>query len=189
MARKALAFLLLLGAQAFAGAAFAAAGPDGFENLDKLEGRLVGALDADVGQPGGPATHIDRRLKLKPCPAPVTIDPPALGAVALRCEALGWRIRVPLTHAAGTATAPGASFVPVTAPAAAAAAASSQPVVIKRGDPVELSATRDGFTVTTQAVAQEDGRIGGRIRVRPSDKGAIVIGDVVDTGRVNVTSF
>lgn len=181
MARKALAFLLLLGAQAFAGAAFAAAGPDGFENLDKLEGRLVGALDADIGQPGGPAAHIDRRLKLKPCPAPVTIDPPALGAVALRCETLGWRIRVPLTRGAGTAAA-AAAFVPV-------AAAPAQPVAIKRGDPVELTATRDGFTVTTEAVAQEDGRIGGRIRVRPSDKGAIVIGEVVDSGRVRVTSF
>ena len=181
MARKALAFLLLLGTQVMAGPAFAAAGADGFENLDRLEGRLVGALNADVGQPGGPATHIDRRLKLQPCPVPATIDPPALGAVALRCEPLGWRIRIPLTHGTGTA-APGAGFVPV------AAAAPSQPVAIKRGDPVELAATRDGFTVTTQAVAQEDGRIGGRIRVRP-EKGNIIIGEVVDAGRVRVTSF
>lgn len=181
MAREALAFLLLLGTQLIAAPATAATGPDGFENLDKLEGRLVGALDADVGQPGGPATHIDRRLKLQPCPTPVTIDPPALGAVALRCEPLGWRIRIPLTHGTGTA-APGVAFMPV------AAAAPSQPVAIKRGDPVELTATRDGFTVTTQAVAQEDGRIGGRIRVRP-DKGNIIIGEVVDAGRVRVTSF
>ncbi len=182
MARKARAFLLLLGMQVIAAPASAAAGPDGFENLDRLEGRLVGALNADVGQPGGPSTHIDRRLKLQPCPAAVTIDPPALGAVALRCEALGWRIRIPLTHGAGTAAATGAAVVPV------AAAAPSQPLVIKRGDPVELAATRDGFTVTTQAVAQEDGRIGGRIRVRP-DKGNIIIGEVVDAGRVRVTSF
>ena len=181
MARKVLAFLLLLSTQVVAAPASAVTGPDGFENLDKLEGRLVGALDADVGQPGGPATHIDRRLKLQPCPTPVTIDPPALGAVALRCEPLGWRVRIPLTHGAGTA-APGATLVPV------AAAASSQPLAIKRGDPVELAATRDGFTVTTQAVAQEDGRIGGRIRVRP-EKGNIIIGEVVDAGRVRVTSF
>jgi len=181
MARKAPAFLLLLGAQLGAGQAVAAAGPDGFEDLARLEGRLVGALDADVGQPGGPANHIDSRLKLKPCPAPVTIDPPALGAVALRCEPLGWRIRVPLTRSATT----GASV-------AQAAASPAQPLsspVIKRGDPVELAASSNGFTVTTEAVAQEDGRLGGRIRVRPGDKGAIVIGEVVDAGRVRVTSF
>ncbi len=181
MARKALAFFLLLGAST---AAHAAIDASGFEDLDKLEGRLVGALDADVGKPGGPLTHIDRRLKLKPCPAPVTIDPPALGAVALRCEALGWRIRVPLMKAPGQAAT--ATYV---APAAAQAAASLGPAVIKRGDPVELAASSNGFTVTTAAVAQEDGRLGGRIRVKPNDKGAIVIGEVVDTGRVRVTSF
>jgi flagella basal body P-ring formation protein FlgA len=181
MARKALAFLLiLLGAQP-------ALGAGGFEDLDKLEGRLVGALDADIGKPGGPATHIDRRLKLQPCPTPVTIDPPALGAVALRCEALGWRIRVPLTRVPGQAAvgnAVGASSL-----LAANPAQPLQPAVIKRGDPVELAATSNGFTVTTAAVAQEDGRLGGRIRVRPGDKGAIVIGEVVDAGRVRVTSF
>jgi flagella basal body P-ring formation protein FlgA len=100
----------------------------------------------------------------------------------LRCEPLGWRIRVPLTRSQVQVAA-----MAVGAPVAATG--SSQPPVIKRGDPVELAATRDGFTATTQAVAQEDGRIGGRIRVRPSDKGAIVIGEVVDAGRVRVTSF
>ena len=75
MARKALAFFLLLVAPV---AAHAATDASGFEDLDKLEGRLVGALDVDVGKPGGPLTHIDRRLKLKPCPVPATIDPPAL---------------------------------------------------------------------------------------------------------------
>ncbi len=181
MAREALAFLLIMGAQVAAAPAFAAAGADGFENLDKLEGRLIGALDAGIGQPGGPATHIDRRLKLQPCPVAATIDPPALGAVALRCEPLGWRIRVPLTKTPGQVAA-------MTAGVQAASPASLQPPVIKRGDPVELAATRDGFTVATEAVAQEDGRIGGRIRVRP-EKGNIVIGEVVDAGRVRVTSF
>ncbi len=90
-ARRWPSYLLLLGSPAYA-----AAGAGGFEDLDKLEARLVGALDVDVGQVGGPITHIDRRLKLQPCPVPAVIDPPALGAIALRCEPLGWRIRVPL---------------------------------------------------------------------------------------------
>ena len=74
-------------------------------------------------------------------------------------------------------------------PVAARAMPALGPAVIKRGDPVELAATDNGFTVTTEAVAQEDGRVGGRIRVKPVDKGAIVVGEVVDTGRVRVTSF
>jgi flagella basal body P-ring formation protein FlgA len=180
MARRALAFfLLLLGAQPV----LAAQGPGGFEDLDKLEGRLIGALDADIGKPGGPATHLDRRLKLQPCPVAATIDPPALGAVALRCEPLGWRIRVPLTRV------PTQAFVSQSAPTVIAAAQPQTPILIKRGDPVELAASSNGFTVTTAAIAQEDGRQGGHIRVRPGDKGTIVIGEVVDTGRVRVTSF
>lgn len=180
MARTALAFLILLSASP----AFAAAGPGGFEDLDRLEGRLVGALDIDIGQPGGPATHIDRRLKLQPCPVAVTIDPPALGAVALRCEPLGWRIRVPLMRQPGqvvAANGPAAAYGRPTQP--------MQPLAIKRGDPVELIAGTTGFSVSTAAVAQEDGRIGGRVRVKPEGKAAIVIGDVVDTGRVRIASF
>jgi flagellar basal body P-ring formation protein FlgA len=185
MARKALAFLTLIAAAP----AFAATNAGGFEDLDKLEGRLTGALDANVGQPGGPANHIDRRLKLQPCPTPATIDPPALGAVALRCEQLGWRIRVPIMR---LPTAPGQQ--PATGGQVIQAAYQPMqpqtPPVIKRGDPVQLVSGSGGFTVSTEATAQEDGRVGGRIRVKPADgKSQIVIGQVVDTGIVRVASF
>jgi flagella basal body P-ring formation protein FlgA len=182
MARRALALLLLLGCAA---PALAAADAYGFEDLARLQGRLVGALDADVGQPGGPVAPIDRRLKLKACPANVTIDPPALGAVALRCEPLGWRIRVPLVRLAGTAPAMASagSYAP------AQPMQPMQPALIKRGDPVELVAASSGFSVSTDAVAQEDGRLGGRIRVKPDQRGPIVIGEVVDSGRVRVSAF
>jgi len=178
MARRAFALILL----GVATPALASAGPDGFEDLTKLEGRVVGALDADVGQLGGPVTHLDRRLKLQPCPTPATIDPPALGAVAVRCEAIGWRIRVPLMRAATPS--------PVPVAYAAAPAQPQTPPVIKRGDPVQLVAESGGFSVSTEAVAQEDGRIGGRIRVKTDPvKGAVVVGEVIDTGRVRVSSF
>jgi flagellar basal body P-ring formation protein FlgA len=179
MTRKGLALILLLAGTP----AYAATDAAGFEDLTKLEGRLVGALDADVGSPGGPMTHIDRRLKLQPCPQAVTIDPPALGAVALRCESLGWRIRVPLMKV------PGAQAAPAAQAAIYQPAQPLTPPLIKRGDPVELIAGDGGFTVTTDAIAQEDGRLGGRIRVKPDNKGAIVIGMVEDSGRVRVSSF
>lgn len=178
MVNRALTLILLAGLAAPASAAVDAAG---FEDLAKLEGRLVGALDADIGTPGGPATRIDRRLKLQPCPSSVTIDPPALGAVALRCEALGWRIRVPLMKTPQQQA--------VVARAVYAPAQPLAPPVIKRGDPIELVASSNGFTVSTQAVAQEDGRLGGRVRVKADAKSQVIIGEVVDAGRVRVSSF
>lgn len=185
MTRKGLALILLLAAGS---PALAATNAAGFEDLDKLEGRLVGALDVDVGKPGGPLTHIDRRLKLQPCPQPATIDPPALGAVALRCEVLGWRIRVPLMKAPGqqAIASTGAVNAALYQPQPAQPLA---PPAIKRGDPVELFAGNGGFTVSTAAVAQEDGRLGGRIRVKANDRGQILIGQVEDAGRVRVASF
>jgi flagella basal body P-ring formation protein FlgA len=176
MARKALAFLLLLSGSP----AYAAAGAGGFEDLGKLEARLVGALDVDVGQPGGPIAHLDRRLKLQPCPVAAVIDPPALGAIALRCEPLGWRIRVPLMKTPTQTIA--------AAPAIYTPAQPATPPVIKRGDPVQLVAGTDGFSVTSQAVAQEDGQLGGAIRVKSDARGPVVIGRVEDAGRVRVAS-
>jgi len=177
MARKALAFLLiLLGSSP----AYAAAGAGGFEDLDKLEARLIGALDVDIGQVGGPITHLDRRLKLQPCPVPAVIDPPALGAIALRCEPLGWRIRVPLMKTPTQTIA--------AAPAIYTPSQPSTPPVIKRGDPVQLIASSDGFSVTSEAVAQEDGQLGGAIRVKSDARGPVVIGRVEDAGRVRVSS-
>lgn len=190
MTRWALAFSILAAGIAVAPAATparAATDALGFEDLGRLETRLTTALDAGIGVPGGPLTHIDRRVKLQPCPSPVTIDPPALGAVALRCEALGWRIRVPLMRLAGQ-TNPG-TVAGADGRALYAQAAPMAPPIIKRGDPVELAASQGGFTVTTQAVAQEDGRAGGRIRVKTDPRAPIIIGEVVDMGRVRVTSF
>lgn len=180
MTRQGLALILLIAGTP----AHAATDAAGFEDLTKLEGRVIGALDADIGTPGGPVTHLDRRLKLQPCPSPVTIDPPALGAVALRCEALGWRIRMPLMKAPGQQAA-----TAVASPAIYQPAPPMTPPLIKRGDPIELVAGAGGFTVSTAAIAQEDGRLGGRIRVKAGDKPQILIGMVEDGGRVRVSSF
>jgi flagella basal body P-ring formation protein FlgA len=144
-----------------------------FENINTLEARLVAALGADIGTPGGPVAPIDRRLKLARCPAPATIDPPALGAIAIRCEAIGWRIRVPLDRAA-TAAAP--------------MTAKAQPLV-RKGDPVELFVETASFSVSTGVIAQEDGAMGDRIRVRSDPKAPVMIAEVVDGGRVRVPGF
>ncbi|MDO6416558.1 flagella basal body P-ring formation protein FlgA [Sphingomonas sp. BIUV-7] len=171
----------------------AAAAP--FQNLEALESRLINALGAGVGEPGGLATPIDRRMKLATCPQPVTIDPPVMGAVALRCPAIGWRIRVPLQRLQGaapasySARAQGAGgYAAMAQPAAAKAAP-----VVRRGDPVDLIAETGGFSVSVTATAQEDGAPGSRIRVK-TDKGdhpqgQILFAEVIDAGRVRLPGF
>lgn len=145
----------------------------GFEDLGALETRLVAALGAGVGEAGGPASPIDRRLKLAACPAPAIFDAPRLGAVTISCEPLGWRIRVPLARTASVTMA----------------AAQAEPI-IRRGDQVEVVALGGAFSVSTLAVADEDGAIGEHIRLRGADrKGPPIFGQVLDDGRVAVTGF
>lgn len=155
--------------------ATAQAGP--FQDLAALERRLAIALGADIGQPGGPAAPIDRRMKLAACPAPVAIEPPFAGAVVLRCAEVGWRVRVPLL-------ARGAQMQQA-AMASAPRPARADPV-IRRGDPVEIRAGQPGFSVSSQMIADQDGAPGDRIRVRADAKSRPIIVEVVDIGLVRV---
>lgn len=160
---------LLLGA-AVAAPAFG----QGFENLEMLDSRIAAALGANVGEPGGPVAPLDRRLRLAACPEPATIDEPAMGALAVRCVALGWRIRVPLTGGGATVSR--------------AATARAEPV-IRRGDQVEVVALASNFSVSTTGVAEQDGAPGDRIRVRADRRSAPFIGQVTADGRVALPGF
>ncbi len=146
-----------------------------FEDIATLEARVIGALDAGIGAPGGPIAPIDRRLKLAACPAPATIDPPALGAVALRCAALGWRIRVPLNGASVAANSQ-------------KSAEKSVPT-IRRGDPVQLIADAGSFSVSSDGIADEDGVAGQRIRIKTDRARPPIVGEVVDIGLVRLAGF
>jgi flagella basal body P-ring formation protein FlgA len=151
----------------------------GFENLEMLDNRVAAALGANIGEPGGATTPIDRRLRLQACPQPVEIAEPIAGALAVRCAPLGWRIRVSLVPSASSRQT---------------AAARSQPQVraepvIHRGDQIELVAIAQGFTVSTLATADQDGAPGDRIRVRTERRNAPVIGQVLEDGRVALPGF
>jgi flagella basal body P-ring formation protein FlgA len=174
---------LILAAAAAAAATPAAA--QRFQDIDDLEQRVIAALGANIGEPGGPVRPVDRRLRLAQCPAALVVAEPALGAVAVRCEPLGWRIRVPLMRGDQNAEA-----APAPSPAAARPqrAARGQ-AVVRRGDPVALIVTSGSFTVSRQAVAEQDGAPGDRIRVRAEGRGASIIGQVLADGRVALTGF
>jgi flagella basal body P-ring formation protein FlgA len=152
----------------------------GFENLEMLDNRVAAALGANIGEPGGATTPIDRRLRLQACPQPVEIGEPIAGALAVRCAPLGWRIRVSVTPSAATRQV---------ATAAAPARQERADPVIHRGDQIELVAIAQGFSVSTLATADQDGAPGDRIRVRTERRSAPVIGQVLPDGRVALPGF
>ena len=149
-----------------------------FENLDLLDARIAAVLGAPMGEAGGAATRLDRRLRLAPCPQPAQIGEPIAGAVTVQCAAIGWRIRVPLAGG-GSVHAAAAPIAPVARP---------EPVV-RRGDQVELVASGRAFSVSTLAVAEQDGAPGDRIRVRTERRSAPVFGLVQSDGRVTLPGF
>lgn len=169
-----------------AGVLFAAApaAAQGFHDIDDLEQRVIAALGAHIGEPGGPARPIDRRLRLAACPAPVTVEGPQLGAMTVRCAPLNWRIRVPLARDPATAGAAPESGAPARVTRMARAAP-----VVRRGDPVALVVMSGGFTVSREAVAEEDGAAGERIRVRIEPRRPPIVGQVLPDGRVALTGF
>jgi flagellar basal body P-ring formation protein FlgA len=150
-----------------------AAHAQGFEDLAALDRKVAATLGADFGEPGGPARPIDKRLKLAACPQPAIVDAPAMGAVLVRCEPLGWRIRVALTRSASGSIQ---------------AEEKAEPI-IRKGDQVQLTALTGTFSVSTPAIAEQDGAPGDRIRVRFETKKGVMIGLVMPDGRVTLPGF
>ena len=151
------------------------------QDLDMLEAMVVGSLQAGIGQPGGPMAPIDRRMRLAACPTGIQIDPPTAGAVTVRCTTAGWRLRVPLTRAYNALAAVASTMAgqPATMPNAD----------VRRGDPIQLVAQGSSFSISIEAMAMEDGRIGNRIRVASAPKGAPMFAEVVDVGRARLIGF
>lgn len=169
------------------GAALAAVpGAGRFENLDRIDGLVAMTVGAGIGQPGGAAAPVDRRLRLQPCPQLPEVTGPVFGAAMVQCKALGWRIRVPLVGGGAAAAAP--AYVARGAYGRSAPVAQRE-VLIKKGDPVQLVAGGDAFTVSRLMVADEDGAAGDMIRVREDRKSAPVLAQVMENGIVRVPGF
>ena len=172
-------------ALAIAATTAAPAAAQSFEDIEALEHRVSAALGAGIGEPGGAARPIDRRLRLAACPGPISVEAPTLGAATVRCEQLGWRIRVPVVRDDAAQAAGESNWG---ASPAAARAARAAPVV-RRGDPVALVVISGSFTVSRQAVADQDGAPGDRIRVRTEPRAAPIIGQVLPDGRILMSGF
>lgn len=156
-----------------------------FENLDRIDSLVAMTVGANLGEPGGARAPVDRRLRLAACPAMPGVEGPTFGAAIVRCDALGWRIRVPLVAGATAAVAPSAPA----ARYAPAAHAVSKEAVVKKGDPVQLTAGNALFEVSRLMIADEDGAIGDTIRVREDRKSTPVMAKIVAMGVVRIPGF
>jgi flagella basal body P-ring formation protein FlgA len=174
-----IAFLPLAAALAVASSAHAQLALPPAQDLTQLEQIVVTTLGADVGQPGGPMAPIDRRMRLAACPIGIQIDPPSAGAVTVRCTTAGWRLRVPLMRATGSTASSGTD-------AGRAATANAD---VRKGDPVQLVAQGQSYSISVDATAMEDGVIGKRIRVSSVSKGSTLFAEVIDVGRVRLIGF
>jgi len=160
-----------------------------FENLDRLDSLVAMTVGATIGQPGGAAAPVDRRLRLAACPEMPDVSGPAFGAAIVQCKSIGWRIRVPLKAGAEQNAANAAAMVRSAAYGRAAIPARSKEMLIKRGDPVQLVAGGASFMVSRQMIADEDGAAGDMIRVRSDSKADPVLAQVMENGIVRVPGF
>lgn len=133
----------------------------GYQDLDALDARIESTL-GDLGA----AVPIDRRIRLAQCPEEPEISPPSAGALAVRCPALGWKIRVAVSGAQ-----------PSEIPAE---------VLVRRGDLVELVVRGAGFSASAPGTALDEGAAGRTVRVKIPTSATPVSAVVVGAGMVAV---
>ena len=129
-----------------------------YADLGAVARAVAAFTGAAQGAPGGAALPVDRRLRLAPCPAGLTLGWYGVrqDTVEVRCPVTrGWKLYVPLA-ASGANAAPAA------------------PAII-RGDAVTISVSGVGFAVSQPGEAIESGAIGAWIKVRGPGQGAPVL--------------
>ncbi len=134
-----------------------------FQSTTLIDKAVAGFTGRAIGDDGGARTPVDARLKLAACPM-VTMNwrTPAHDSVVVACPDPEWRIYVPIRIAAPAPVE--ASPLAPTPPAAA-----KPVIVIKRGDPVSVSAGSNGFAVTRDGVAVNDAAAGQRLLIKVQD--------------------
>lgn len=134
-----------------------------FQSTTLIDKAVAGFTGKAIGEDGGARTPVDARLKLAACPM-VTMNwrTPAHDSVVVACPDPVWRIYVPIRTAA---PAP----VPAAPLAAAPAPAAKPDIVIKRGDPVSVTAGSEGFAVTRDGIAVGDAAVGARVLIKVQD--------------------
>lgn len=149
--------------------------------IDRGVASFTGHATGDIG---GARTEVDNRLRLAACPmVSMAWRGDAHDAVVVTCTGPEWRIFVPVR----------AGSIAPAAPAVAMAAAPPAPVrlapVIKRGDPVTISAGTNGFSITREGVAMGDAAPGARFFVKCDDAKNPVQAVAVEAGRATLPGW
>lgn len=133
----------------------------GFQDNAALDKAVAAFTGTAIGQTGGARTPVDPRLKLAQCPTlALAWRSAAQDAVVVQCTGPEWRIFVPVVMPAVQPLAAAAGVPARTLPAAAAAP------VIRRGDPVTVSAGANGFSISREGIALGDAAPGARFLVK-----------------------
>ncbi len=138
-------------------AAALTASPQAYEDLETLDER-VALVDAS-------AQPVDARLRLAVCPDEPIIAAPVGDAIVVRCEAKGWRLRIPVTLQRQTAN--------------------HTQMLVRKGEMVECVDMGAGFAVSTNMVAMEDGAVGQAIRVKSPTSANSITATVTARGVVS----
>lgn len=163
-------FLLLAG---LAGVAAPAAAATDLAALDRAAARFAGA---PLGHDGGPVAPIDSRLKLKDCASGPDLAwrSDRRDAIVISCpDAGGWRLFVPVKAAAQPVSAIPVKLDPV----------------IRRGDPVTVTAEKNGFSVSSDGVAMGDAAPGARIAVKVDGAKNPVLAVAVAPGQASLPGW
>jgi flagellar basal body P-ring formation protein FlgA len=154
----------------FASVLFAApAIANDFEDFDRLDARIAELAAAS----GEKADAIDRRIKLARCPEAPALEKGGIGMIAIRCTALGWRLRVPTNAAQAN-------------PATRGKVQIAETPVVRKGEAVNVMVVGDDFSVSYVATAMDDGAIGSSVRVKFSTQGAFLTATVTAPGKVQM---
>lgn len=122
-----------------------------FADLQAIDRQVALFAGTSIGEVGGAVAPVDRRLRLKPCKAALTISwrGDLHDSVVVQCAAIdGWRLFVPVRRAE---------------PAARLKDSRSD---VGKGDAVAIAVSGEGFTVSQSGEALESGIVGDWIRVR-----------------------
>ena len=140
-----------------------------FEDFDRLDARIA-ELAAATGEKAG---AIDRRIKLSRCHEAPSLERAGIGVIAVRCAALGWRLRVQ-TNAA------------VADPAQRGKVQIAETPVVRRGEAVNVMVVGEDFSVSYVATAMDDGAVGSSVRVKFSTQAAFLTAKVTAPGKVQM---
>lgn len=167
--RSAFAFITALATCASASAASAQAGFYDLANVDRAVASFTGA---GIGQPGGAALPVDRRMRLANCFGALVVSwyGTRQDNVLVQCpDPGGWRL-----------------FVAVAGNNSRQGAAAAEPPAVARGEALTISVQGDGFTVSQSGEAMEAGPVGAWIRVKTSVKATPIRARIARPGLVVV---